>query len=224
MATVNFKRKKQALEFIINELAPMKEKIRELEQSVDQKFIETVGYALGISYDEQYGHDCLYTNKHKKAIIPNIKRTLLWDINYAINKHIKELEFNILYLEFVKKYGHMFDTYSDGIKAFHEFVDNGTTPAEKPAPAAELNEKMGGADDTIQQKKHEKITFLDSAGNKVNAIVVSRNSPHLKTPANWHLVETCDGKFWEIWKTTNGYLVAVDTDEPDRQNIKPPNE
>lgn len=130
MTTVNFKRKKQALEFIINELEPMKEKVRELEQSVDQKFIETVGYNLGIYYGEQYGHDCLYTDKHKKAIIPNIKRTLLWDINYAINKHVKELEFNITYLEFVKKYGHMFDTYSDAIKAFHEFIDHGTTPTE----------------------------------------------------------------------------------------------
>lgn len=88
---------------------------------------------------------------------------------------------------------------------------------------AELNEKMGGADDTIQPKKHEKITFLDSMGRKVKAVVVSCDNPHLKTPANWHLVETCDGKFWEIWKTKNGYLVAVDTDEYDRQTVKPPN-
>lgn len=87
---------------------------------------------------------------------------------------------------------------------------------------AELNEKMGGADDTIQQKKHEQITFLDSRGNKVKAIVVSCKNPHLKTRANWELVETCDGKFWEIWKTVNGYLVAVDTDDYENPRLNPP--
>lgn len=128
--TLKFTRKKQLLDFIINECRPKIEEIDELENTVDVKFIETVGYDLGIRYSNQYGHDRLYTDKYEKCILLNLKRTLLWDINYAINKHVKEIEFNIKYLKFVKKYGHLFDTYKQAIEAFHEFVDNDTVPTE----------------------------------------------------------------------------------------------
>ena len=127
---LKFTRKKQLLDFIINECRSKIEEIDELENTVDVKFIETVGYDLGIRYSNQYGHDRLYTDKYEKSILLNLKRTLLWDINYAINKYVKEIEFNIKYLKFVKKYGHLFDTYKQAIESFHEFMDNDTVPTE----------------------------------------------------------------------------------------------
>ena len=149
---LKFTRKKQLLDFIINECRPKIEEIDELEKAVDVKFIETVGYDLGIRYSNQYGHDRLYTDKYEKSILLNLKRTLLWDINYAINKHVKEIEFNIKYLKFVKKFGHLFDTYKQAIEAFHEFVDNDTVPTE------------------IDTKKVEKVESFDdeTCKNQVN--------------------------------------------------------
>lgn len=156
METIKFTRKKQLLDFIINECRLKIEEIDELENTVDVKFIETVGYDLGIRYSNQYGHDRLYTDKYEKSILLNLKRTLLWDINYAINKHVKEIEFNIKYLKFVKKYGHLFDTYKQAIEAFHEFVDNDTIPTEIDTKKVEKAESFD--DETCKNQ----INFLNA--------------------------------------------------------------
>ena len=149
---LKFTRKKQLLDFIINECRSKIEEIDELENTVDVKFIETVGYDLGIRYSNQYGHDRLYTDKYEKSILLNLKRTLLWDINYAINKHVKEIEFNIKYLKFVKKYGHLFDTYKQAIEAFHEFVDNDTIPTEIDTKNVDNVENVETTEKTIACK------------------------------------------------------------------------
>ena len=156
METIKFTRKKQLLDFIISECRPKIEEINELENTVDVKFIETVGYDLGIRYSNQYGHDRLYTDKYEKCILLNLKRTLLWDINYAINKHIKEIEFNIKYLKFVKKYGHLFDTYKQAIESFHEFMDNDTVPTEIDTKKVENVESFD--DETCKNQ----ISFLNA--------------------------------------------------------------
>ena len=127
---LKFTRKKQVLEFIMSECFTKRDEIHELEKAVDVKFVETVGYHLGIYYSNQYGYENLYTDKFGKSIINNLKRTVLWDINYMVNKFVQELDYNIKYLKFVKKYGHLFDTYKQAIEAFHEFVDNDTAPTE----------------------------------------------------------------------------------------------
>lgn len=75
----------------------------------------------------------------------------------------------------------------------------------------------------LEKREQESKKFDEIEKNCKKVVVVSCDNPHLKNPANWHLVETCDGKFWEIWKTKNGYLVAIDTDEYDRQTVRPPN-
>ena len=166
---LKFTRKKQLLDFIINECRSKIEEIDELENTVDVKFIETVGYDLGIRYSNQYGHDRLYTDKYEKCILLNLKRTLLWDINYAINKHIKEIEFNIKYLKFVKKYGHLFDTYKQAIESFHEFMDNDTVPTEIDTENVEKVETTEEQPQKIDENcMNNKSSIMATIANKEN--------------------------------------------------------
>lgn len=63
------------------------------------------------------------------------------------------------------------------------------------------------------EEDEEYITFMNNEGEKTKALIVSRKNKNLLSRCNLDLIETNDGKYWELWTTFNGYLVAVDTDE-----------
>lgn len=66
------------------------------------------------------------------------------------------------------------------------------------------------------QEEDNTITFLNNEGHVTSAVIVSKDNPYLKQQCNHDLIQTTDGKYWELWTTYNGYLVAIDTDEYDQ--------
>lgn len=131
METIKFTRKKQFLTFLNETVSTKCDEIRHLESIVDKKFIETVGYRLGIEYTEQYSYEAIFAGyEGEKAIINNIQRSTLWDMSYHANGLMAKMNEQIEYLQFAIEHGKKFATYGDCIKAWYEFKDNGTIPTE----------------------------------------------------------------------------------------------
>lgn len=73
-----------------------------------------------------------------------------------------------------------------------------------------------GTIETQEEQEEETITFLNNEGHVTSAVIVSKDNPYLREQCNHDLIQTTDGKYWELWTTYNGYLVAIDTDEYDQ--------
>lgn len=71
-------------------------------------------------------------------------------------------------------------------------------------------------EETQETQEEETITFLNNEGHVTSAVIVSKDNPYLREQCNHDLIQTTDGKYWELWTTYNGYLVAIDTDEYDQ--------
>lgn len=128
----------------------------------------------------------------------------------------------------------LLETIGNLIKEMHiERTTNGLTPKwyELKALKEELNKKARSiVDDNYKdilkeetqeetqetQEEDDTITFLNNEGHVTSAVIVSKDNPYLKEQCNHDLIQTTDGKYWELWTTYNGYLVAIDTDEYDQ--------
>lgn len=65
----------------------------------------------------------------------------------------------------------------------------------------------------MEKEDEDFITIMSIEGFLVNAVIVHHDNKNLKSRYNHDLIQTTDGKYWEIWTTFTGGFAAVDTDE-----------
>ena len=151
MEQIKFTRKKQFTTFLETTILAKRDEIRQLESMVDNKFINTLGYFYGIEYTQQYNYEAIFVGcEGRKAIVDNMQRSTLWDMSYHANGLISKMNYQIKYLQFVIKYGKLFDTYVECIKAWQEFVKNDTIPTKIDTESVENVENFN--DETCKKQ------------------------------------------------------------------------
>lgn len=199
----------------------------EIQTSIYYIYMEKVsnGILLKVRYNEMTTYFTNMIVKNQNQALGLIEGRILESKEEQQNeqKEIKEVN----HVELLKTIGNL-------IKEMHiERTTNGLTPKwhELKALKEELNKKARSIiDDNYKdilkeetqeetqetQEEDDTITFLNNEGHVTSAVIVSKDNPYLKEQCNHDLIQTTDGKYWELWTTYNGYLVAIDTDEYDQ--------